>query len=230
MASLSATIIILIIVFLLWRFWFFLRNPKREPPMGNGFLAPADGFVVYVKRVELGQIPIAIKGKSRIPLYEYIGFRSPSGLSGYLVGVFMTAFSVHRNRIPLSGIVKVKIRSKANENFSTVRLVTNMILGRRPYENDCEHIVHNERVAMTIETRKGPYFVIQIADKWISHIVNIAEIGEYVERGSIFGMIRFGSQVDVFIPDSLGYKPTVDPGTYVYAGKSIVAAQINLNL
>lgn len=226
MIALSLIFIILISIFLLWRFWFFLRDPKREPPSGSGFLAPADGFIVYVKRVESGQVPIAIKGKLRIPLYEIIGLQSPSGFSGYLVGVFMTAFSVHMNRIPLSGVVKGKIRSKASDNLSTARLVTNLIIGRKPYENDCEHIIHNERVAMTIETKKGPYFVIQIADKWISRIINSAEIGDHLDRGSVFGMIRFGSQLDVFIPDSLGYEPTVVPGTYVHAGKSIIASQI----
>jgi phosphatidylserine decarboxylase len=79
---------------------------------------------------------------------------------------------------------------------------------------------------MIIETSLGQYFVIQIADKWISHIVNSVEIGDYLERGKVFGMIRFGSQVDVFIPDSLGYEPTVEPGIYVHAGKSIIASQI----
>lgn len=40
-------------LFVWWRFWFFMRNPKRQPPLGEGFLAPADGYVVYVKRVEV---------------------------------------------------------------------------------------------------------------------------------------------------------------------------------
>jgi phosphatidylserine decarboxylase len=210
-------------LFLLWRFCFFMRDPEREIPAGDDFLSPADGYVVYVKRVESGEVPIAIKKRQHITLSELT--RDPALLksSGYLMGIFMTAFSVHHNRIPLAGRVSHKYHSKSGNNLSTARLMTNILIGKKPFDQDCEHILENERITIGIQTSSGVYTLTQIADKWISHIINSAEPGDVLERGTIYGMIRFGSQVDVFIPDDLGYRPVRNPGDYVYAGESILA-------
>lgn len=211
-------------LFVWWRFWFFMRNPKRQPPLGEGFLAPADGYVVYVKRVEAGTIPIAIKKRAHIELSEISSFPQLGKASGYLVGTFMTAFSVHHNRVPLSGRVVFKQAVQPRINQTTARLMTNILLNRKPMEQNCSHIIENERVTIGIQSSKGFYSLTQIADKWISHIINTVSIGDHLRRGALFGMIRFGSQVDVFIPDELGYRPIVSPGDYVYAGESILAS------
>lgn len=211
-------------LFIWWRFWFFMRNPKRQTPEGEGFLAPADGYVVYVKRVEAGTIPIAIKKRTHIELSEISSFSPLDKASGYLIGTFMTAFSVHHNRVPLSGEVVFKQATRPRSNQTTARLMTNILLNRKPLEQNCSHILENERVTFSIRTTKGVYSLTQIADKWISHIINRVSIGDQLSRGELFGMIRFGSQVDVFIPDALGFTPTVSPGDYVYAGETILAA------
>lgn len=211
-------------LFVWWRFWFFMRNPTRQPPPGEGFLAPADGYVVYVKRVEAGAIPMALKNRQQIELDELTSFPPLSKASGYLMGIFMTAFSVHHNRVPLSGEVVFKRTTRPGANQTTARLMTNILLRRKPYERNCLHIIENERVTLGIRSISGVYSLTQIADKWISHIINRAEIGDKLSRGELFGMIRFGSQVDVFIPDELGYAPAVTPGDYVYAGETILAA------
>ncbi len=210
-------------VFMLWRFWFFMRNPNRQAPEGNGFLSPADGYVVYVKKVEAGKIPITIKKRTQIKLEELSSYEPLNKTSGFLIGIFMTAFSVHHNRVPLTGEVVYKYRRKVDNNISTARLMTNILLNNQPYEEDCNHIIENERVTIGIKTPLGDYSLTQIADKWISHIINEKEVGELIKRGETFGMIRFGSQVDIFIPDHLGYHPIINIGDYVYAGKSIIA-------
>lgn len=223
MAFLFSILGLATVIFLFWRFWYFLRNPRRDILDGDGFLAPADGYVIYVKRVAEGEIPMALKNKKSISLDEYGTYESFKKASGYLIGIFMTAFSVHHNRIPLSGKAVYKYRRKSNNNLSTARLMTNILLSKKPYEEQCNHVVENERVTLGITTPVGDYALTQIADKWISNIVNDIEIGDQMTRGALFGMIRFGSQVDVFIPDQLGYKPVKNPGDYVYAGKSILA-------
>jgi phosphatidylserine decarboxylase len=101
--------------------------------------------------------------------------------------------------------------------------MTNILLNRKPLEDNCSHLVENERITIGIKTTKGVYSLTQIADKWISHIINRASIGDQLSRGELFGMIRFGSQVDVFIPDELGYTPIVNPGDYVLAGVTTLA-------
>lgn len=207
-----------------WRFWFFMRNPKRKAPAGEDFLAPADGYVVYVKRVEAGTIPIAIKKRTHIELTEISSFPPLSKASGYLIGTFMTAFSVHHNCVPLSGEVVFKDATQPSANQTTARLMTNILIGRKPMEQNCSHIIENERVTIGVKTGKGVYSLTQIADKWISHIINRIAVGDHLSRSELFGMIRFGSQVDVFIPDELGYAPAVSPGDYVYAGETVLAA------
>lgn len=211
------------ILFIWWRFWFFMRNPKRQVPAGEGFLAPADGYVVYVKHVDAGAIPIALKNRTHIELSEIALFPELDKASGYLIGTFMTAFSVHHNRIPLSGEIVFKQATPPRANQTMARLMTNILLNRKPLAEDCSHILENERVTIGIKTTKGVYSLTQIADKWISHIINRASIGDQLSRGELFGMIRFGSQVDVFIPDELGYTPIVNPGDYVRAGETILA-------
>jgi phosphatidylserine decarboxylase len=210
--------------FIWWRFWFFMRNPKRKMPAGDDFLAPADGYVVYIKRVEAGTIPISIKNRTHIELTEVSSFPPLSKASGYLIGTFMTAFSVHHNRIPLSGKVVFKNATQPSTNQTTARLMTNILIGRKPLDENCSHIIENERLSVGIKTEKGVYSITQIADKWISHIINRIVVGDNLNRGERFGMIRFGSQVDVFVPDELGYAPTVKPGDYVYAGETVIAA------
>lgn len=210
-------------IFLWWRFWFFMRNPKRQPPPEDGFLAPADGYVVYVKRVTSGTIPMAVKKRMQIELSEISTCTPLEKASGYLIGTFMTAFSVHHNRAPLSGEVVFKHATPPRTNQTTARLMTNILLGRKPLEENSVHILENERVTIGIRTAKGTYTLTQIADKWISHIINRTMPGDHLNRGELFGMIRFGSQVDVFIPDELGYTPQVTPGDYVYAGETILA-------
>ena len=64
--------------------------------------------------------------------------------------------------------------------------------------------------------------VTQIADLWVDRIVAHVAVGDTVERGEQYGMIRFGSQCDVFVPDALVDEITVRPGNYVFAGETTV--------
>lgn len=168
---------------------------------------------------------MAVKKRTAIELTEITAMPHLKTASGYLIGTFMTAFSVHHNRVPLSGTVVFKHETRSRNNQTTARLMTNILLNRAPLEQNSTHIIENDRITTGIQSRAGVYSITQIADKWISHIINQVEPGGYLNRGERFGMIRFGSQVDVFIPDELGYTPVVQPGDYVYAGTTILASQ-----
>lgn len=164
-----------VLLFLAWRIW-FLRDPRREIPPGESILAPADGFVTYVKRVTRGTVPVAVKGRSEIALSEILGVPDLAEADGTLVGTFMTAFSVHRNRAPISGEVVLRRHVPAPRNRTMARMMARLLLRAAPYEPGCDYLVENER--LTIAIRTG--------------------------RGAQYGFIRFGSQVDLFIPDSFG--------------------------
>ena len=94
---------IIVILYVYWRFFFFFRDPDRVTPEGKNIIAPADGTVVYIKKVNKGEIPIAIKKRRSINLEEIFKYKSKFPEVAYLVGIFMHPTSVHVNRAPISG-------------------------------------------------------------------------------------------------------------------------------
>lgn len=209
-------------LFTFFRFYWFLRDPDRTPPPGDDLVSPADGFVVYVHEVVGGEVPIAIKRRRSIPLEELTGL-APLGDRGLLIGVFMTSLDVHVNRVPLQGRVVRGLRTRARRNLAMARMFTNILVRRRPYETDCEHLVQNERHTIVIEGSRLTVAVTQIADVWASQLICNVREGDTVERGARFGMIRMGSQVDLYIPDAARVEVACEVGQHVSAGTTILA-------
>ena len=211
-----------------WRSAAFLRDPERSvPPDPSSIVSAADGYITYVKRVESGQMPVAVKKRRTIRLSEYAGIDSDT--SGWLVGTYMTEHSVHRNRAPIEGAVVVREhRGAAPFNRSMARMTANLFLHRTPYDEGCEYLLTNERLTIGVRHADGPtVFVTQIADLWVDRIVAHVEVGENLARGEQYGLIRFGSQCDVFLPDALlDGDVLVRPGQYVWAGESVLARSL----
>lgn len=216
----------LIVAFIAWRFY-FLRDPRRVIPHGNFIVAPADGMVLYIKKVEKGNIPFATKRKKTIQLSEVAGYFGFENTSGSLVGIFMTPMSVHRNRIPVSGEIADIQYQKKPSNLTMVQATTDVLLRRKSFP-DYDFYLTNERLTIFIKTKYGIVSVTQIADKWIRKIVSWVEVGDKVSMGDQYGMIRFGSQCDVFLPETMDIDFKVKPGQYVYAGETILGV-INEN-
>ncbi|MGN7131826.1 phosphatidylserine decarboxylase [Rhodococcoides corynebacterioides] len=216
-----------------WRSAAFLRDPTRIPPEDEDtVVAAADGYVTYVKRVEHGEVPVAIKKRRSITLTEYVGAadadpsdRPDPGVSGWLVGTYMTEHSVHRNRAPIAGTVTVREhRGAAPFNRSMARMTANLVLRQRPFDRECEYLLTNERLTIGLRHATGAVvYVTQIADLWVDRIVAHTRPGDRLARGEQYGLIRFGSQCDVFLPDSLVPAVDVRPGQYVWAGESVLA-------
>lgn len=209
-------------LFVGWRFWYFFRDPERIPPPGDDVLAPADGYVVHVHKVRAGEVPVAMKGRRSILLEELTALTGVGG-DGTLIGIFMTPASVHINRAPISGVVTRRVQRAANRNRSMVRVLTNLIIGRAPYAEDGRYLVENDRNTIVIKGERLTVSVTQIADDWISGIVCQVEEGHRVERGARYGMIRFGSQTDVFIPAGVPIRVLCRDGEHVRAGESVIA-------
>src|SRR5262249_47498760 len=99
----AATLLLIGLQLLLWRFCFFFRDPDRRAPARAALVSPADGIVVYVRPVERGRAPLSVKENALIPLSEIMAMK-PAGIErGVLLGIFMTPLSVHVNRSPVSG-------------------------------------------------------------------------------------------------------------------------------
>ncbi|MDR2300888.1 MAG: phosphatidylserine decarboxylase family protein [Deltaproteobacteria bacterium] len=144
---------------------YFFRDPNRPtPPEGFG-LSPCDGQV------------IRIQGDALCPI---------SGRRSIKVSVFMNLFSVHVNRLPVSGrLVSQEYHAGKFLNASFDKASDS-----------------NERNALLIEASDGTQItVVQIAGLIARRVVSWVKVGQDLTRGERFGMIRFGSRVDLYLPE-----------------------------
>jgi phosphatidylserine decarboxylase len=129
-----------------------------------------------------------------------------SGKGMVRVCVFMNVFNVHVNRMPLAGTVTKIVHSPGKFLNAAVEKAS----------------TENERCAMAIRLADGRVIgCVQIAGLVARRIVcRIAE-GVSLERGARYGLIRFGSRVDVYLP--VGTKVDVKLGQKVVAGETVLA-------
>jgi phosphatidylserine decarboxylase len=204
-----------------WRFFYFFRDPDRITPSGDNIVAPADGTIIYIRKVEEGKVPLAIKNRKEIELEEIMKL-DPDGKASqrYIMGIFMTPLDVHVNRAPISGKVEQMLYF-SGKNFSMARMTFNKILGINPLYSGTGHILQNERNTMLIKG-EFPVYVVQIADSYVKKIENWVKEGEVVKKGQRIGIVKMGSQVDVIFPlEPLEIQ--VREGQHVTAGETILA-------
>ncbi|MDY6837860.1 MAG: phosphatidylserine decarboxylase family protein [Thermodesulfobacteriota bacterium] len=121
------------------------------------------------------------------------------------ISVFMSVFNVHVNRIPADGRV-TEISYRPGKFFSA-----NLDKASRD----------NERNAVTLEMAGGQSLtVVQVAGLVARRIVCKVQDGDRLKRGERFGMICFGSRLDVYLPSDT--KPAVSVGDKVLAGVSVL--------
>lgn len=212
--------IFFIAVFLFWKFIFFFRDPSRIIPAGNNIISPADGTVVYVRKVKQGIVPISVKKKKEIHLSEIskIGVLSEDY---YIIGIFMHPTSVHVNRAPIEGVVKKIVYTKAR-NLPMTLMWWRVLFGMKPYELYSPHIFTNERNTILIHGLL-PVFIIQIADIYVNKIQCWIKEGQKILKGEKLGRIIMGSQVDLVFPYRNEIKILVRDGQKVKAGETIIA-------
>jgi phosphatidylserine decarboxylase len=208
--------------FLAWRFYYFFRDPVRKPPSGRVVLAPADGYLLYARRVEAGKVPSPIKQGVPIALEEWVGRVPHHHGDGTLIGIYMTALSVHYIRAPVPGrISHVVPRPALRENLHQTRTFMRLILGMQPYEENSRYITENARNTIAIDG-EVPAVVVQIADRYVNECDAFVKPGDRIAAGDKIGMIRMGSQCDLYIPDSAGVTLDCRPGARVRAGETVL--------
>ena len=207
--------------FLAWRFYYFFRDPQRRPPSGRVVVAPADGVVLYVRDVTDGRAPSPLKQGTPVELSEWVG-AVDLPRDGALIGIYMTPLSVHYNRAPVAGKVKcVVARSARHENLSMTRTFMRLLWNMRPYEEDSRYVVENARNTIVFDG-EAPMAIVQIADRYVSCVDCFVREGQSVAAGEKVGMIRMGSQCDLFVPRASGVAITCAPGQRVRAGESVL--------
>lgn len=161
---------------------FFFRDPRRQPPAeANVVLAPADGKVTRVQRLE-----------------------SESADSATVVSIFLSPLDVHINRAPIAGEVtdvsytRGKFLMATDENASVV----------------------NEQNALTIQGEQITVVCKQIAGILARRIICWKRVGQRVELGERFGLIKFSSRTDLILPANV--EVLVAKGTRVKGGTTII--------
>jgi phosphatidylserine decarboxylase len=169
--------------------WFF-RNPNRVVPEGDGLVvSPADGKVVLIEEIEHS---------------EFVG--GPA----VLIGIFLSIFNVHINRMPIAARV-VGLTYKPGKFLNAMRP---------------ESARENEQLAIRIEGNDLPHrkmIVRQITGAIARRIVCRLKPGDEQEQGTLFGMIKLGSRTELVLPREEGLKVKVQIGDKVKAGSSVLA-------
>jgi phosphatidylserine decarboxylase len=121
------------------------------------------------------------------------------------VGIFLSIFDVHTNRAPIDGRITYR---EHREGLC--------VDARRP---DCSE--KNEAMIWAFENPRATIVVRQLTGAIARRIVAWADVGDEVAKGQRFGMIRFGSRTEVYLP--LAATVVVKVGDHVAGGSTIIA-------
>jgi len=176
----------------------FFRDPERVVPQGDDLvLSPADGMVTMICQ---SMAPPELQGP------DAAGAPGLGSEPLTRVSIFMSVFDVHINRAPVGGTVR--------RVFYVPGKFMNADLDKASDENERQHIL--------IERPDGrPIGCTQIAGLVARRIVPFIKPGDIVAAGQRIGLIRFGSRVDVFLPQ--GTDTRVLLGQTVLAGETVLA-------
>lgn len=169
----------------------FFRDPARAIPGDSAtIVSPADGRVADV--VAIDDAP-------------FVGGRA------WRVGIFLSVFDVHVNRVPLAG--KVVHRVRRSGGFLDAR--------------DPRCIQENEAVEIGLESPRAGEEPVRVLVRQITgliarRIVCPAKIGDSFDRGERYGMIKFGSRTEVWVRDADLDELLVKVGDRVKGGSSAI--------
>ncbi|TWU45049.1 phosphatidylserine decarboxylase [Novipirellula aureliae] len=176
---------------------YFFRDPKRQiPALPGTIVSPADGRLVQMEAIEDPELGKCIQ-----------------------VGIFLSIFNVHANRVSLPGRV-ISIRYHPGKFLNALRP---------------ESARENENLDVTLEatesaadpagepspvTRK--YRIRQITGQFARRIVCWVRPGDVLLRGEMYGMIKLGSRTELVLPDDGNLDITAKIGDKLKAGSSVI--------
>lgn len=168
----------------------FFRDPVRTTPVGDDLMVAPADGLVTM--IRRVSVPRELVGDlGEAPLVR--------------VSIFMSVFDVHVNRTPIAGTIRQVVYISGK--------FLNADLDKASDENERQHIV--------VEGRDGRLVgFTQIAGLVARRIVGFVKPGDMVATGQRVGLIRFGSRVDVFLPDDCA--PQVTLGQRSIAGETVI--------
>lgn len=184
------------LVLTLWCLYFF-RDPVRMVPSGEGLVvSPADGRVTEVSE--------------GVPLPKELRADPMDGNDDdgdfTRVSIFLSVFDVHVNRIPAAGTIKkIVYRPGLFLNAGNERAS-----------------IENERCAALLDLTDGRELgFVQIAGLIARRIICDAKEGDCVKAGDRYGLIRFGSRMDIYLPKGVAAQVAV--GQRTIGGETVLA-------
>ncbi|WP_232102681.1 phosphatidylserine decarboxylase [Gimesia aquarii] len=169
--------------------WFF-RNPKRVVPEGDELIvSPADGTFDTIEEIEH---------------HDFIGGPAIE------IGIFLSIFNVHINRMPVTGKI-IKLAYKPGKCLNALR---------------AESARENERLEIYLQMPHPvlrPMLVQQITGAIARRIVCRLKPGDKLRKGDQFGMIKLGSRTVIVFPKEEGLEILTKPGDKLKAGSTILA-------
>lgn len=134
---------------------------------------------------------------------------TPLGIPALKISIFMSVFNVHVNRVPFDGKVVDSFHHHGK------------FFDARDGRSSCE----NERNGIKLEIAGGVRIAfVQIAGLVARRIISYPVVGDLLVRGEVYGLIRFGSRLDVYLPPEV--KPLVKIGDKTVAGESVLARMV----
>lgn len=169
---------------------YFFRDPERITPSDKDLIVSPAD----------GRV-VEITSVDKVPFFD----KSFEASACRKVGIFMNVFDVHVNRMPVSGRV-LDVEWMPGSFMAADRLKASL---------------ENERCALLVQDiYKKKVLVVQVAGLIARRIVCRAEPGDVLSVGQRYGMIRFGSRVDLYLPQD--FTISVKEGDRVIAGQSII--------
>jgi phosphatidylserine decarboxylase len=201
----------------------FFRDPNRPLFADEAyFFAPADGVILYADIVEADESIVDIKGKA-YSLQDAMR-KSDYEKKSLVVGIFMTFYDVHVNRIPYAGRLSYEeLDTISSYNFPMLDVEKNLIDALKPSTSNAEYLFNNQRILNTVFSMelKQEYYILQIADYDVDCITPFRlKQNRNFAQNQRFSQIRYGSQVDLIIPlcERFEYTPLLEAGMHVEAG------------
>ncbi len=196
LAMVSSFLGVIGLVLTLWCVYFF-RDPVRMVPQGDSLVvSPADGRITDIA--------------DNVPLPKELRADPMDGNDDdgdfTRISVFLSVFDVHVNRIPAAGTIKkIVYRPGLFLNAGSERAS-----------------IENERCAALLDLKDGRELAfVQIAGLIARRILCDAKEGDVVNAGERYGLIRFGSRMDIYLPK--GVAPQVAVGQRMIGGETVLA-------
>lgn len=157
------------------------------------------------ERVPSGDAKTIVAPADGTVIVSEVVSETPLGHEALKISIFMSVFNVHVNRAPLDGCV-VDVAYHCGKFYDA-----------RDGRASCE----NERNCVVLETADGLKIAfVQIAGLIARRIICYPKVGDMLQRGRRYGLIRFGSRVDIYLPADL--KPLVKTGDKTVAGETVL--------